>query len=473
LTTCATGATVMVMTNDDDAVLRALWAALGDTARPLPETRISGPVGGLPSVHHVSTMATALVAVATAAAAELHAARSGEALRAVEIERRHAGAAFRSERLVTPLGWELPPVWDPIAGDYAAADGWIRIHTNYAHHRDAALRALGVPGTKEDVARAIAGRSAEDLETAIVREGGAAAMSRSAAAWAAHPQGRAVAAEPLVLTARQALASDVPLAPAGQPLAGVRVLDLTRVIAGPVCTRFLAAHGADVLRIDPPGFEEVAALLPETTAGKRRAALDLRSPAGRDVLARLVAEADLLVCGYRGDALARLGLDEAVLRAANPALGILQLDAYGWSGPWRERRGFDSLVQMSVGIAARGAEAIGATKPTPLPAQALDHGAGYLLAASACRALTDRSRGEATTAKISLARVALLLASLGDDGDPRVPELADAELDAYREHAASSFGPLRRLRCPGRIVGLPAPCWKRPAGPLGVDEARW
>jgi hypothetical protein len=362
-------------------------------------------------------------------------------------------------------------VWDPLAGDYAAQGGWIRIHTNYAHHRDAALRALAVPGTKEDVARAIAARTAEDIEAAIVSEGGAAAKLRTAAEWAAHPQGRAVGAEPLVLTARSALARPAPLAAAERPLAGVRVLDLTRVIAGPVCTRFLAAHGADVLRIDPPGFDEVAALLPETPAGKRRAALDLRSPEGHARFTELVAGADVLVCGYRGDALARLGWGEARLRAQNPALAICQLDAYGWSGPWQGRRGFDSLVQMSTGIAARGAEAIGATKPTPLPAQALDHGAGYLLAAAACRALTDRLRGEATTARISLARVALLLASLGEHGDPRASELGD--VDAYREPADSSFGPLRRVRCPGRIAGLPAPRWDRPAGPLGVDEARW
>ena len=345
------------------------------------------------------------------------------------------------------------------------------MHTNYAHHRDAALRALDVAGTKEAVARAIAVRTAEDVETAIVREGGAAAKERSAAAWAAHPQGRAVAAEPLVLAARTPLAAAAPLPGGDRPLAGVRVLDLTRVIAGPVCTRFLAAYGADVLRLDPPGFEEVGALLPETTAGKRRAALDLRSREGSATFARLVADADLLVCGYRGDALERLGFGEPRLRELAPALGILRLDAYGWSGPWSGRRGFDSLVQMSAGITARGAEAIGATKPTPLPAQALDHGAGYLLAAAACRALSDRLRGQATIARVSLARVAALLASLGEDGDPRAPELVDVE--AFREAATSSFGPLRRVRCPGSIEGLALPALTRPAGPLRVDEARW
>ena len=469
----ASGSNVVAMTNDHHAVLRSLWDALGEGAPPLPEARISGAAGGLPSVYDLGTMATALVTLATAAAAALHAARSGERARAVEIERPHAAAAFCSERLVTPAGWELPPTWDPIAGDYAAADGWIRIHTNYAHHRSAARRALDVAGTKEDVTRAIAGRSAEDVEAAIVREGGAAARMRTVAEWAANPQGQAVAAEPLVIAARRALPEDAPLPPAERPLAGVRVLDLTRVIAGPVCTRFLAAYGADVLRIDPPGFEEVGALLPETTAGKRRAWLDLRSQEGHATFLRLASEADLLVCGFRSDALARLGLGDAVLRADNPALAILRLDAYGWSGPWQERRGFDSLLQMSTGIAARGAEASGATRPTPLPCQALDHGAGYLLAAAGCRALTDRLRGEATTAKISLARVAALLASLGEHGDPRAPELTEAVADAYREPATSSFGPLRRVRCPGRIAGLPPPCWERPAGLLGVDEARW
>ncbi|HSO38981.1 MAG TPA: CoA transferase [Labilithrix sp.] len=441
----------------------------------MPEGRITGTAGGLPSVYAVDVLASATVGVATAAVAELQAARSARPARAFTVDRQHAAAAFRSERFAAPIGWELPPVWDPIAGDYAAADGWIRVHTNYAHHRDATLRALGVTATKAEVARAIALRSAEEIETAIVREGGAAAMQRTAAEWAAHPQGQAVAAEPLVLAARTPLGAGPRRvrAAAGDeaPLAGVRVLDLTRVIAGPVATRVLAGYGADVLRIDPPGFAEVGALLPETTAGKRRAALDLRSPEGRTVFEGLAAEADLLVCGYRADALERLGLGVDRLRAANPALGIVLVDAYGWSGPWRERRGFDSLVQMSTGIAARGAAAVGATKPTPLPAQALDHGAGYLVAAAACRALTDQVCSDvATVARISLARVARLLEELGTSGDPRAPELADAE--PWRERAESAFGPLLRVRCPGSIEGS-APRWVRPAGPLGVDAARW
>src|SRR5262249_29212347 len=151
--------------------------------------------------------------------------------------------------------------------------------------------------------------------------------------------------------------------PGGAPLGGIRVLDLTRVIAGPVCTRFLAAWGADVLRIDPPGFEEVGALLAETTAGKRRAELDLRDVAGRAALERLVAGAHVLVSSSRGDAFERLGLPPAALRMVNPALLLASIDAYGYTGPWRHRRGFDSLVQMSCGIAARGQQAAAAEVP--------------------------------------------------------------------------------------------------------------
>ncbi len=295
---------------------------------------------------------------------------------------------------------------------------------------------------------------------------------RTAAEWAAHPQGIAVAAEPLVARTVTALpagaARDVAPTP-GRPLAGVRVLDLTRVIAGPVCTRVLAAYGADVLRIDPPGFLEGEVLLGDVTQGKRRATLDLRTAEGRTRFLELVAEAELLVCGLRQGALARLGLDVAQLRQANPALGIVLLDAYGWTGPWSGRRGFDSLVQMSAGIAARGREAARAEEPVALPAQALDHGAGYLLVAAACRALLDcQEQQVATVARLSLARVAHLLTTLGDQHVPRGRGIGPEDAAPYLEEAPSSLGPLRRVRVPGRIHGC-EPHWSRPAGALGID----
>lgn len=454
--------------DDDHAWIARLWRDVGgDGAQPPLE--LSGRRDVLPSVFAVTTLATASIALATLAAADLLAARSGTEPRRVHVDRAHAALAFRRELHATPVGWEMPPLWDPIAGDYAARDGWIRLHTNYAHHRDAVLRVLGGAAERDAVAAAVARRERDALEQDVVDAGGCAAAMRDLAAWRAHPQGRAVAAEPLLARST----SDVPAwrpGAAALPLTGVRVLDLTRVIAGPICTSFLAGWGADVLRVDPPGFAEVPALLPETTAGKRRTFLDLRTPAGRDALDELLRGADVLVAGYRGGALDGLGLDDATLRARHPALVVALLDAYGWSGPWAARRGFDSLVQMSSGIAARGMAVYGSERPHPLPAQALDHATGYLLAAGVCRALGARLGGQATTVRASLARTAALLVSLGESPDPHTPQPTAADVEPWLEQVPTHWGALRRIRQPGAIAGLASVTGVAP-GPLGTDAA--
>jgi len=285
---------------DAPSLVDTLWSTLGGPGGLTRTLELEGARGGLPSVYAVADLAAAQIGVATLAAAELFAARLDEPIRRSHVDRRHAAVAFRSERYQRPIGWKIPPPWDPVSGDYRARDGWIRLHTNYASHRAAVLGVLGTPPERSAVAQAVLARDASALQEAVVRAGGCAAAMHTASEWADHAPGAAVAAEPLVaVEATPALAP--PLPAAGAPLSGIRVLDLTRVIAGPVCTRFLAAYGADVLRIDPPGFEEVAALLSETTAGKRRAPLDLRD--GREIFERLVAGAHVLVCGYRLDAL--------------------------------------------------------------------------------------------------------------------------------------------------------------------------
>ena len=481
------------MPHDDDAdhaLIARLWRETGGTDAAHPALGLSGPQDVLPSAFAVTTLATASVALATLAAAELLAARTGTEPRAVQVDRAHAALAFRRELYASAVGWEMPPLLDPIAGDYAARDGWIRLHTNYAHHRDAALRVLGVAPERSAVAVAVARRDRDALEQDVVDAGGCAAAMRDRGAWQEHPQGIAVAAEPLlarstadVLTGladqegcnRHGVPSAAPRwrpAAAVRPLDGVRVLDLTRVIAGPICTGFLAGWGADVLRIDPPGFAEVPALLPETTAGKRRAFVDLRSSAGRATFEDLLRSADVLVAGHRGGALAALGFGDAELRARHPALVVATLDAYGWSGPWAGRRGFDSLVQMSSGIAAHGQEVYGSDRPHPLPAQALDHATGFLLAAAVCRALTARLDGAATTVRASLARTAELLWSLGESDDPRTPPPTADDVAPWLEQVPTHWGPLRRIRQPGGIAGL-APGLGTEAGPLGWHVPAW
>ena len=340
-----------------------IWGEVGGPADLPGEPTVTGPRAVLPSQFDVTGLATASVAAATMAAAEFLAVSSDRRPLPVTVDSRQACAAFAAEGLFTPVGWERPDIWDPIAGNYQARDRWIRLHTNYAYHRSAVERLLGATD-RESVRAAVAEWKAEELETAVVEAGGCAAVMRAREDWLAGPAGAATVDAPLAaVTDRplpggggvgrwgwwRGLAGDAAAGGGPLPYSGVRVLDLTRVIAGPVGTRFLAAYGADVLRIDPPGFAEVPALLPETTAGKRTAALDLTTAAGRAAFESLVATADVLVSGLRADALGRLGYDDAALAALNPALIVASLDAYGWDGPWRDRRGFDSLVQMSSG----------------------------------------------------------------------------------------------------------------------------
>jgi len=418
-----------------------------------------------PSVFDVTGLAAAAVGVATLAAAELQAARAERDVEQVGVTTRAASAAFRCESLFAPEGWVLPPVWDPIAGDYQGADGWIRLHTNYSYHRAAVLRALELDGAdREAVVAKVAGWKIDDLESRVVEEGGAAAAMRTREEWLSHPQGSATAPTPPIEAIPCPGRTDRSLPPPGRPLEGVKVLDLTRVIAGPFATRFLAAWGADVLRVDPPGFEEVLAIVPETTAGKRCAFLDLTTERGRTRFLDLVRDADVIVHGYRPGALAALGLDHKSLREANPGLIISQHDAYGWTGPWRGRRGFDSLVQMSCGIAA----APGANRPGPLPAQALDHATGMNIAAAVCRALTTREQtGTCSDIRGSLIGAANFLFELPDPAAMSIEPPSFSIEDT--EPRQTWWGPARAAPIPGRI-GDQSPRLTIEPGPLGRHD---
>ncbi len=455
-----------------ERLLNEIWSALGGAPEWLPLARFKTE-GASPSVFAVSDLAASSIAAAGLAVSELVSARGGP-MPSVAVDRRLASFWFNHS--IRPLGWKMPPVWDDIAGDYRTADNsWIRIHTNRAHHRAAALAVLKVEPLREDVARAVATWNAADLEGAIVNANGAAACLRSRGEWAMHQQGIAVAAEPLVHWAAVGAAPPPPWELSRErPLAGIRILDLTRILAGPVATRFLAGYGAEVLRIDPPGWNEPA-IVPEVTLGKRCATLDLKTPTGHGALKDLMAEADVVVHGYRPGALTGLGFAETRRRALKPALIDACLDAYGWTGPWRTRRGYDSLVQMSSGIAAEGMRAQAnptSDAPVSLPFQALDHATGYLLAAAIVRALTARATGgDGATIRVSLARTAsLLLQWRADENEPAFATETQDDIASAVEN--SSWGPVRRL-CPPLTLEGAAMRWDHPASALGMHDASW
>lgn len=313
----------------------------------------------------------------------------------------------------------------------------------------------------------------ETLEQAIVEAGGCAAQMRSEQAWQQHPQGQATAGEPLIAWQRgtPAAAANWPLATA-RPLLGVRVLDLTRVIAGPVATRFLASLGAQVLRLDPPGWREPG-LDEEIACGKRRAVVDLNSAAGRETLRGLLQQADVLVHGYRADALERLGFDAETRAQLAPGLVDVSLNAWGWQGPWRNRRGFDSLVQMACGIAQRGMQWAQREIPTPLPVQALDHATGYLMAAAALEGLRQRrTSGYGVQARLSLARTALLLQQHPSAADSTAAGITAHRHDTLPPVEITPWGVGERLRAAARLPGTPQLCATAGCAP-GTHPARW
>ena len=422
-----------------------------------------------PSAFRVTDLAVGAIGVAALAVSEMVAGTAAPPR--VAVDRRLASLWFGTS--IVPTGWSLPALWDAVAGDYRARDGWIRLHTNAPAHRDAALRVLGCIPDRTAVAGAVSRYDADVLEAVIVDAGGCAAAMRSMAAWDAHPQGLAVAAEPLVDIVREAPATPGDWRPdPARPLAGLRVLDLTRVLAGPIATRFLAGYGADVLRIDPPQWDEPG-VIPEVTLGKRCARLDLEDHDDRTTFERLLREADIVVHGYRPGALDDLGYDARTRRSINAAAIDVSLDAYGWTGLWAGRRGFDSLVQMSSGIADAGMRAQQAARPTPLPVQALDHATGYLIAAAAITGVARRlADGAGSTMRLSLARTARLLVDAGPQGpdDRAGPMRTDDDLAPGDEQTA--WGRARRLRPPIAIDGAPM-AWDRGATALGSAGADW
>jgi len=444
-------------------MLEECWAALGGDPDAMSGLEVLDGGAWFGGPLDVDGLALGACGSVLLAAAELAEAR-GLGRPAASVSASHLAVSFVSERHARLRGEPSGAGFAPMSRMLrCAGGGWARTHGNYPHHEAALCRALGIGASAGELEAAARSLDAVELESAVVEAGGAAAALRTEAEWAAQPAGAAVARTPLV-----EWVNGIPPAPpapparpvpatsasASRPAAGLRVLDLTRVIAGPVAGRTLAALGAEVLRVDPPGLPELPEAHIDTGPGKRSALLDLADAERRDAL---LAGADVLLTGYRPGALDRFGLDR------HPHLVHVSLSAWGFGGPWAGRRGFDSLVQVATGIAA----ALAAPDGTPgvLPAQALDHGTGHLMAAAALRGLAARARAQGPrSARLSLARTAAaLLATPRRDEPPR-----PADPDRFRVR----FGDLELIAPPGALDGVPL-AWAHGPRPLGGDPPAW
>ncbi|MDE2370737.1 MAG: CoA transferase [Burkholderiales bacterium] len=453
--------------------LAPLWrdAALAPAALADIELPAHGPV--LPTSFAVHIAAQASLGAAALAAVQIGRARGGPAQQ-VRVDAEHA--------VLDSLAWftvdgVAPNIWDKLSGLYRTADGWVRLHANFAHHRDGALRLLGLPpGPQTEraaVEAALASWRAQDFEEAAAAAGLVVAAARSFEAWDAHPQAAALRSMPAPLTIeRIGDAPPRPRAPwreGGLPLDGLRVLELTRILAGPVAGRTLAAYGADVLLVNSPRLPNIDAIA-DTSRGKLSAHLDLDDAAGRAALVALIRDADVFMQGYRPGALAARGFSSDAAAALSPGIVVAGLSAYGARGPWSGRRGFDSLVQTATGFNVAEAEAFGAAEPRALPLQILDYTAGYLLAFGAQAALLRQaSVGGSWHVQVSLAGVGHWLRSLG-----RIDGLAARRppIEPYVETVDSGFGRLQVLRHAAQLSATPAR-WRRPSMPPGSHAAAW
>ncbi|MCF7550038.1 CoA transferase [Pseudonocardia sp. WMMC193] len=399
-------------------MIEQVWAELGGDPAAPGRLTTTGPDRTLGSRFPVTAFGTAAIGAALLAASD----------RPVAIDTRQAAVVLRSERYLRKVGVAPGSLFDPLSAFHRTADGWIRLHANYPWHAEAARRVLGLTADAglDEVRAAIGTWEKVPLETALHEAGGVAAATRTEAEWAASDAGVAAGALPLV--ERRVVGEAAP-----RPPGRLRVLDLTRVIAGPVATRTLAAHGADVLRIDPPHRPEIEVQAWETLPGKRSAVAELP-------LEDLVAGADVLVTGYRPGSLDRFGLAPEELAERHPGLVVVTLSAWGHTGPWARRRGFDSLVQSACGIALVEGD------PGALPAQVLDHATGYLGAAGALLAVAAQRRSGGTHhVRLALAGTAAHLQRL-----PRTdPDAVDVDPAPWLE----SLGPFTIASPPGTVDG--------------------
>jgi crotonobetainyl-CoA:carnitine CoA-transferase CaiB-like acyl-CoA transferase len=455
-------------------ILSDIWLAAGGEPSALDRVRLTGEEPQLPSSFRVAAAAQASIAATGLAAAQIWKLRAGQN-QDVAVDMLHAVVECRSERYLRVDGKPPPPTWDAIAGIYKTRDQrFVRLHTNFRHHRDAVCKVLDCKPERDEVQAALMRWDGEAFETAAYAGGCVVAFMRSYEEWSALPQAKALAALPPVVIEKIGEAAPRPWPAGNRPLAGLRALDLSRVIAGPVAGRTLAAHGADVMLICGPDLPAIPWLSIDNGRGKLTSFVELKSEAGRSTLRDLLAGADIFSQGYRPRAIASLGFSPEDAARISPGIVYVSLSAYGHAGPWAERRGFDSLVQTATGFNHAEGQAAGSDGPKELPAQMLDHATGYLMAFGAMMARARQSReGGSWHVRVSLAQTGQWLWNLGRVADGfKTEDLRGDAVSPFIEEVPSGFGPLQSVR-PSAVLSKTPAFWARPAMPLGSHKPEW
>ncbi len=453
--------------------LAALWHDLNLPADALARVKLDGTDPVLPSSFAVGTAAQVSMAAAASMAAVIG-THHGLPEQSVTVDMLEAAIEctghFTLDDVETPKFAEL-------SGLYQCRDGWLRLHANFEHHRDAALQVAGLATGATTARSALEAKTLywdkQALEDAILDNGGACAVVRTFDEWDATPQANAVSQLPLVEITKTGDAKPRtvdPLSNCQQPLSGIRILDLTRILAGPVCGKTLAAYGADVMLINSPALPNIDSII-ETSRGKLSAHIDLKKTTDKNKLHNLLMDTDALVQGYRPGSLSALGVTPESLAEIKPGIVYTSLSAYGRRGPWCNRRGFDSLLQSASGINMAEAGAKGTDHPAALPVQILDYASGFLMAFGTQAALyKQQTEGGSWHVQVSLARTGLWLRSLGQNAAWLGCEMPD--IDQHLKSYSSTYGDLKALPHPPRFSHTDVN-WNRPSAPPGTHQPLW
>lgn len=343
-------------------------------------------------------------------------------------------------------------------------------HMGLPHLAERVLSVLACDFELEAIVEAVSRWNALELEEAIAEVKGCGAMVRSGEEWTAHPQGQVLAQRPVIEIIKIGDSPPEPVPEGDRPLSGVRVLDLTRILAGPTCARTLAEHGADVLMVSAEHLPQSQYFVMDTSHGKRSTFLDINNPEDHSRLTQLVGESDVFSQGYRTDVLARRGFSPEKLAEIRPGIVYTSMNCYGFEGPFAERAGWEQLAQSVTGIA----EEHGRKRPTLLPAAACDYTTGYLAAYGTLLALGLRAReGGSWHVRASLCQSGMFLYRQERvDYDDDSMEIEPKILNEITRITETPYGKMTHLGPILRMSETP-PRWERPSSPLGTQKAEW
>lgn len=468
-----------------EGALRELLALRGAGGSAAAEVSIDGVDPFYPTPFRVGESAAAALAATGVAANDLWEMRTGRRQR-ISVDVREAAATLRTVDYTRAPDAEGVYAHVPIPNAMAhmltvtqpwrtADDRWFLPHFNLPNLSARVLGVLQCDSAPASVKAAVARWRAGDLEEAIAEAGACGGTIRTADEWLAHPQGRYLAARPVIEITRIGDSAPEPFRNAAAPLAGVRVLDLTRILAGPVAGRTLAEHGADVLMVTSRDLPQTPEHVRDTSHGKRSCFLDLKTRDGAARLHALAQEGDVFIDGYRPGRLASLGFDAATLAAARPGMIHVAVSCFGSGGPFASRAGWEQVAQAVTGVCEANGRLNGAGQPKLVFAPMCDYTTGYLAAYGAMLALARRAReGGSYSVHVSLCQAAMFAQRRGQVSDFSTargvldePELAQRYVDED-----ASYGPLRTL---GPVLGMSeTPCvWRLPTPRLGGDAPAW